>query len=102
MRKARRLKLYLVWRQDTIGYDEYEGFVCAAQSESDARYMHPGNPDSIKWSGAESRWTNKYGKKVLRSVLDTWVSPDKLLVTEIGTALKGMTPDVIAASFKAG
>lgn len=41
------MKLYLVARTDDVGYDEYDSFVCAAQSEDGARNMTPyiGSPE---------------------------------------------------------
>jgi hypothetical protein len=52
------MKLYLIERIDPIGYDEYIGFVIAAESEAEAREMAaylPGDEGAEIWKTAPIR-----------------------------------------------
>jgi len=77
------MKIYKVERPNgEWGYDEYDSFVCVASSEEDARKMHPG--------GIDGTWA-------------TWpCSPDRLEVTEIGTASPDTAARVFLVSFNPG
>jgi hypothetical protein len=83
------LKLYHVSRPANIlGYDSYSEFVVAANSEEEARRVHPCGCDNWQVGSYE------------------WVSIDKvglLNVVEIGTAASNLTVGtVIVASYHAG
>lgn len=73
------------------GWDTFDSMVVCASSERDARNWHP--------------------RGILMEQVDaddkhpTWIHPSKthlLKVTHIGTAISGLEPGVIAASFNAG
>ena len=85
------LRLYLVERTDSIGWDEYISFVCVADSEESARQINPSDSSS-KWTG--ERWTSdSYG----------WPNPSTLKVTEIGSPSKNLNNgDIVISSFNAG
>ncbi len=71
------MNLYLVSRTDSVGYDEFDSMVVAAETPSKAVRMKP---------------ASYYGK------LST---PDNLKVKLVGTTT-GKRPTVILASFNAG
>lgn len=81
------MNIYKVSQDINGDYDTYDSFVCVAESEDDARDMHP-NGELI---GKSSHWD--------------WVSEkDKHLcrVDFIGVASPESTRGVILASFNAG
>jgi len=74
------MKIFKVERpEDDWGYNEYDGFVVIAENEAEARNTQP--------SSLQEQWP---------------VSPNKLIVTEIGEANPDVKPGVILASFVAG
>jgi hypothetical protein len=75
--------IYKVERTDEADYDEYDSFVCAAASTSDAIRMHPCPGDE----GHYCSWPAK---------------PETLRVTKLGTALPYQAHGIILASFNAG
>lgn len=89
------MNLYLVSRTDDIGYDEYDAFVCAAESEEQARKMLPFDEELVREETEENirnltiwEWTNDL---------------NNIEVTHIGKADEKYTkPTVILASFNAG
>lgn len=77
------MNIYKVSRTDSWahGYDEYDSFVCAAESEQTARDFVPGN-DRHAW------------------VLEDNIS--SLDVVLLGTAIDNFESGIILASFNAG
>lgn len=74
--------------QDTIrGYDTYDSAVVSAETEEQARNMHP---DGITASGWE---LNAY---------PDWPKAEYVSVELLGTAVTGTKPGVIVASYNAG
>lgn len=85
------MKLFLVSRTDDIGYEEYDAFVCAAESEEQALRMLP-----------DDDWrTREY---VNGLIIWEWTKDlNKIKVEYIGEADEKYTkPAVILASFNAG
>jgi len=78
----KKLNLYLIYQYLNNGYDTYDSAVVAAESDGDARSIHPSGYD--KWA------------------YDTWCKPDQVKVTIIGKAEDNMKRGVICASFNAG
>ena len=81
------MNLYLIERPecDGAGYEEYDSAVVCANTEDEAKMIHPsGNT----WDGKES----SYG---------SWVDADKVRVTLIGTAITSLEA-IVCASFNAG
>lgn len=81
------MNLYLIERPDDnpAGYDDYDSAVVCANSEDEARMIHPRGTD---WDGKAGEW-------------DSWVGSETVRVTLIGVAtapVKG----VVCASFNAG
>lgn len=88
------MRLWLLHRadNDSGGYDTYDSMVVAAETEEEARLIHPSGTPHI-WTGQSWRvkdWSD-----------DSWTAPGKLMVREVGTANDGVT-GVICASFNAG
>lgn len=85
------MKLFLVKRTDYVGYDEFDAFVCAAESEEQARSMLP-----------DDEWHMK--EYVIGLIMCEWTKDlNKIEVEYIGEADEKYTePAVILASFNAG
>jgi hypothetical protein len=77
------MKLWLISQTGNDDYDTYDSAVVAAESEDDARNVHPSNSEPREFSAC-------------------WVDPSKVTVKLIGTAAKGTERGVICASFNAG
>lgn len=91
------MNIYKVTREDRIGYDEYIGFVVAAENEESARETHPRGLRRHKWKERD-------GYSLLA---DGWIEFEnrhKLKVEPIGIAPIGryQNKTVILASFNAG
>lgn len=79
------MKLWLISQTENDGYDTYDSAVVAAESEEDARSIHPGR----------SEWGERHG--------DTWASkPENVKAELIGEAKPGLAAGVWCASFNAG
>ena len=81
------MKLYLYHVSQSVNndYDTYSDFVCAAESEDDAKTIHPGGITDSPYGGS------------------VWVaSPCDVSVRLIGTAAHDVERGVICASFHAG
>ena len=89
------MKLWLIARTDTIGYDDYDSAVVAAETEEAARVTHPAGVavwQNEKWDRPDGGYY--YG--------GDWAAPATLTVTLVGEAVEGTPPGVILASFNAG
>lgn len=81
------MNLYLISQTKNTGYDTFDSAVVAAESEGDAKEIHP---------AGGSIYTN-------RCLMYGWVkSPDDVSVELIGIANKGIESGVICGSFNAG
>lgn len=89
------MNLYLVSRTCTIGYDEYDAFVCAAESEEQAQKMLPFDEELIRDAPEEN---------IRKLTIWEWENDlNKIKVEYIGKADEKYTkPKVILASFNAG
>jgi hypothetical protein len=77
------LYLWLVKRKDSIGYDEYDSFICCTATEREARSI---SPSKGEWGGS---WP----------VSDVSV----LEVTKVGRAEKHIkSGEIVLSSFNAG
>lgn len=79
------MKLFLLTRPDSCGYDEYNSAVVAAIS---AKRAAKTNPDGFTTEDVDS--------------FGTWAPRSKVKVEYIGVARKGTKEGVICASFNAG
>lgn len=83
-----KLKIYLLERKDKWSYDDYDAIVVCAESEEDAKNIHP-NGKSLD-EEAKEPWNSWTSKK------------ENLTVTEIGIANEVQVRGVVLASFNAG
>lgn len=83
-----KMKLYYIWQEQKKGYDTHSDMVVCAESEDDARQIHPYWPDP---------WTT--------GIFDnsTWCrSPGDVKVLYLGEAAESIKKGIICASFHAG
>jgi hypothetical protein len=81
------MKLWLLTQSVNVGYDTYDSCVVAANSEYDAKHIHPDK--GVNWDGYES----SQGE---------WASAIFVDAVLIGEAILGTEAGVICASFNAG
>ena len=80
------LGIWLIERTDEYGYDEYDSAVVYAETDDEAREMHP----------------NGYGVIDPEETYSSWTTLEHVKVTRIGTAWDGAMKGVVCASFNAG
>jgi len=85
------MKLWHVKQNENNDYDTFDSMVVAAESEADARQIHP---------YSERPWADDAWTEGLNGV---WCkSPDTPTVELIGNAIPGTKAGIILASFNAG
>lgn len=89
--------IWLVTRPDVADYDQFEGFVCFAKTEHDARHTWPIEWLKYTWNG--TNWVDEIDHSFYS---DMWIAPKDALVKCIGVATAEMVPGVILTDFKAG
>ena len=74
---------------DDFNYDTYDSVIVAAETEDEARFIHPMNhiDDFKDWGGVDD---------------DTWADAKDIEVEYIGEAKEGTVKGVILASYNAG
>ena len=110
------MNVYKVSRKDDIDYDQYDSFVCVAETEEQAKLMFP-DPDGIEFEGEyyHLEVTDRKGtlvvcntdRKISQDVdfrLHEWTNNiNNIEVELIGVADPKYTePQIISASFNAG
>ena len=94
-------KLYLLEQGDNMGYDTYDSCVVCAESEDEARYIHPGGK---KWNDTREEY-GYYGGRESNHWWrdDNWArNPNLVEVTYLGLATEKSEVGVICNSFNAG
>lgn len=90
------MNLYLIYQDKNTSFDSYDSAVVAAETEEDARLIHPRmNEEGVfPWSSRDD-WplTESHGD---------WTTPNHVGVCLIGVAKEGTQRGVICASFNAG
>ena len=86
------MKLWLISQVANDDYDTYDAAVVAAETEADARNMHPGGHGGVLWDRAASE----------RGFSSWCYAPEQVTVRLIGDAIEGTEAGVILASFNAG
>ena len=81
------MKLWLISQNKNNGYDTYDSAVVAAETEAEARLIHPSGDE---WDGKSD------------GIYDSWVDATEVAVYLIGEAIEGQKAGVICASFNAG
>ena len=86
------MRLWLIQQSENDDYDTYDSAIVAANTEDEAKRIHPGGWD---WNDSvDTYYTSGQG---------TWCkSPDAVTATCIGTAGAMIEPGVILSSFNAG
>lgn len=83
------MNLYRIWQTTNQNdYDYFSAAIVAAESEEDARLIHP--------TAAGSSWGSN------KNLVECWAKPEDVRVELLGTAKKGTKAGVIQASFCAG
>lgn len=80
------MKIWKLTQDVCTGWDTYESAIVAAETEDDAKRIHPSN-FSMNWNDCGSVWA---------------FSPDDVHAELIGEALPGTKAGLILASFNAG
>ena len=81
------MNLYLISQEENEGYDTYDSAVVCAETEEQARMIHP---YVVDWDGGDKTW-------------GTWCAAEDVKVELIGSAVLGTKlPEVVCASFNAG
>ena len=86
------MKLWKLTQHVHNDYVTYDSAVVAAETEQQARMIHPGRPASMyseAWSGIEEGWSS-------------WCNADQVDVEYIGEAVEGTEAGIICASYNAG
>ena len=87
------LNLYLISQNIRCDYDTYDSAVVCAESEDDARRMHP--------DGRGDAFVPEKGRRKVR--YKTWCDrPDQVTVIGLGIAIGDVKRGVVCASFNAG
>lgn len=85
------MNLYLISQQANADYDTYDAAVVAAETEEEARHIHPaGYPEPVPEGGANRE--SDYG---------TWTQARNVTVKLIGVSSENVK-GVVLASFNAG
>lgn len=92
------MNLYLVHQNANDGYDTYDSAIIAADTESDAKMLHP-NDERVWLDGA---WRYKDQSRTNPYYDDSWTLPQFVTAELIGVAKDGTVAGVILASFNAG
>ena len=82
------MKLFHISQSEVSGYDTYSDMVVAAESENEARMIHPlGDNNYDGWKNDSGFWCK---------------SPDQVQIKYLGEAVKGIEKGIICSSFHAG
>ncbi|MCK4824701.1 hypothetical protein KA005_53610 [bacterium] len=96
-------KLWLVRQDENNGYDTYDELVVCAETEEEARQIHPAG-----YFWREGKWMsyNNYSPtkdEWVECPLGSWCSsPDKVNVTFIGEADESVAIGIVLGSYNAG
>jgi hypothetical protein len=86
--ERRNVKLWKISQDVNDNYDTYDSAVVAAESEDEAKHMHPSTATDGGSGVPDATWG--------------WAPPDAVTVEYIGEAKDGTQKGVICASFNAG
>lgn len=80
------MNIYKIWQTENNDYDTFDSAIVYAETEDEARNIHPNGIGWDHWLGIKS-WAS---------------SPDKVMVEKIGETSLDVKSGVILASFNAG
>ena len=84
------MKLWLITTMDDVSWDDYDSAVVAANTEKEAKYIHPNGFDDP----FDEKKPNDWGWG--------WTTPNRVTAKCIGEAIEGTNKGVICASYNAG
>ena len=92
--------LYLIYAGEYLGHETYSSAVVCANSEQEARCVHPNG----RYVFANGSFVSKQTRRSFPSGhFSGWVHPDKVKVTFVGVAARDILPgSIVCASFNAG
>ena len=91
------MKLWLLEQDENNGYDTYDSMVVAAESEDEARHIHP-NSDLLEEATAIAKGWDPW-----KHLIDSWATtPERVTVKLLGEAIPGTKAGVVVSSFNAG
>lgn len=106
------MKLFLISQSKNRGYDTYDSAVVIAESEEDARLIHPtwqiDDPIDKFWNETSLKWCYKNTGRVCQTWSGAtygtaeWTAPHFVDVEYLGEAKEGSVRSVVCASFNAG
>jgi hypothetical protein len=97
------MKLWLISQSVNNDWDSFDSAVVAAETEQEARFIHPEHypsHDKIRWNGSKWFWYLNDGR-VLDYRSGSWTSPDNVSVEFLADGYDGPSGTVLA-SFNAG
>jgi hypothetical protein len=92
------MNLYLIQDPAEDQSDAFEHAVVAAQSEDEARLIHPDG--RYKWDSQARRWMGTFNDTQVEDC-HSWINPESVAVELIGTSIND-TSTVVCASFRYG
>ena len=84
------MNLYVIRQNVNNDWDTYDSAVVIAQSEEEAKTIHP---DGNRW--IDGKWTGSF-------CAGTWCKPEQVRVELIGTSSSDASGNVVLSSFNAG
>lgn len=98
------MKLWVISQTANDGYDTYDSAVVAAETEDDAKLIHPNG--GLVWGGhtdyAGENFTGWGRSGDYCRVSSGWTDPESVSARYIGEAAPGTKRGVILGSFNAG
>ena len=95
------MNIYKVEQDINDEYDTFDSFVCIAETETEARYMHP-DPFTFFQNGTWHYSEVINGELFEDDGLCGWIEPEKVKVTLIGVANSDQVKSIVCSSFNAG
>lgn len=98
MRSKKRL--YHLTQDIVTGYDTYSDCIVCAESEEEARNIHPSN----FYKGHDGHWWFRYtdGREEIENDPGDWCKISEVTVKDIGSANHDIEIGVVCSSFHAG
>ena len=93
------MNIYRISQEEETGYDTYDAAIVAAESEDEARKIHP---DASSYNPGGWIDLEKFKKADIGNYTGWCLSPESVTVELIGEAKAGTESGLILASFNAG
>lgn len=100
------MNLYLLTQDIVDGYDTYDSVVVVAESEEDAKTIHPSSSTKVfhdnQWWGIYAEQSGRGGQEYDLSDSSWPSTPEGVKVIYLGEAVATLERGVVCASFNAG